>query len=137
MKTKLMNKWTSVFGTAAILMMALTLTSASANDKQKKTEQHRESPPVVQTVPGKPAPGKVALACQQDGISDVTAKVKITNTTGQTIPKGTKIFWQTNKGLKASFAVYDADGLQPNESIKDSNGDESEQGPCTAYFIKK
>lgn len=136
MKNNLMNKWTAIFGT---LMVALTLSlsPASANDKQKKNQERREKPPVVQTGPVVPNPNKVALACQQDGVSDVTAKVKITNTTSQTIAKGTKIYWQTNAGLKASFNVYDANGLQPNESIKDSNGDESEQGPCTAYFIKK
>lgn len=88
--------------------------------------------------PNKPqAATKVTLKCEQDGVSDVTAKVKITNITSQTIAKGTKIYWQTAKGLKASFNVYDSNGLQPNESIKDSNGDDTDQGPCTAYYMKK
>ena len=136
MKNNLMNKWTMICG-MLMIGVSLFLSSASANDKQKKTQERRERPPVVQTGPITPLPGKVALACQQDGVSDVTAKVKITNTTGQTIAKGTKIYWQTSHGLKASFNVYDNDGLQPNESIKDSNGDDTDQGPCTAYFIKK
>lgn len=136
MKNNLMNKWTVVFGTMMIAL-TLSLSPASANDKQKKNDKRVEKPPITQPGPITPMPGKVALACQQDGVSDVTAKVKITNTTAQTIPKGTKIYWQTKAGLKAFFNVYDADGLQPNESIKDSNGDDTDQGPCTAYFIKK
>jgi hypothetical protein len=136
MKNNLLNKWTGIFGTLMIAL-ALSLSPASASDKQKKNDERKQKPPVVQTGPIAPLPGKVALACQQDGVSDVTAKVKITNTTSQTIPKGTKIYWQTKAGLKASFNVYDANGLQPNESIKDSNGDDTDQGPCTAYFIKK
>jgi hypothetical protein len=80
---------------------------------------------------------KVSLGCQPTSLnSDVATQVKITNTTSQTVPTNTKIYWETNKGLKDSVTVTANSGLPSGGSINDINSDWTKNGPCTAYFYK-
>jgi hypothetical protein len=132
MKHNLMNKWIVAAG-AMMVALTLSLAPASADNKKPKKTETPKNPPVN-------APtglGKVSLACQPTSLSsDVATQVRITNTTGQTIPKGTKINWQTNQGLKDSITVTASAGLPSGKSLDAVNSDWTKNGPCTAYFYK-
>lgn len=134
MKRNLMNKWIVAAG-AMMIAVALSLSPASADNKKPKKTETQKNPPVAAPVLN--GLGKVSLACEPYNLgSDVAAFVKITNTTGQTIPKGTKINWQTKLGLKGTATVNDSAGLPSGKSITDSNDDWTKRGACTAYFYK-
>ncbi|MEP7340931.1 MAG: hypothetical protein ABI977_24580 [Acidobacteriota bacterium] len=126
MKNNLMNKWTAAFG---ILMITLTMASTSAIGQQKNNQERQDRMPV---------PTRTKLACTPTSLSsDVAAFVEITNNTGQTIPQGTLIYWETVNGLKGKATVNMGGGLKPNAMIKDSDPDWTKRGNCSAYYVKK
>lgn len=114
------------------IAMCFCLASATATYAQKDRQMDPKKPPVIT-----PMPGKTALTCVPASLSsDVAAFVEITNNTGQTIPSGTVIYWQTVNGLKGDVKVS-AGGLKPNAMIKDSDPDWTKRGNCSAYYYKK
>lgn len=134
-KRNSMNKWMTGL-TAFIAALALSFATAPANGQQKQNP-NRQDTPIVQVDPGKvQMAAKVALKCAPYNHSDVSAIITITNNSGQAIPQGTSISWQL-KGKKGTAPVS-AGGLQPNKSFDVNTGlDWKDNGPCSAYFMKK
>lgn len=135
MKQTLRNKWMASFG-ALMVALTLSISAASANSQQSKPQGRQDRVPNVPANPGKPQlPTKVALKCEPYNHSDVSAIITITNNSGQTIAQGTNISWQL-KGKKGSSTVNG--GLQPNKSLDINTGLHwTDNGPCSAYFLKK
>ena len=134
MKNNTMNKWIAAAGA---MMIALTLSLAPASADNKKNQKLEPPKAPTGNAPVLTGLGRVSLACQPTSLSsDVATQVRITNTTRQTIPQGTKINWQTSKGLKDSITVTASAGLPSGKSLDAVNSDWTKNGPCTAYFIK-
>lgn len=120
------------------LAFCLTLSSAVNSNAQSNTPPKRTEP-MKPTLPMKPTTPseKVSLKCDP-AQSDVAVMVKITNSTGQTIPQGTKLFYEVKKvGLNGNVTVA-SNGLAPNDYIKTSAGGHwTDSAPCSAYYFKK
>lgn len=131
-----------VAGLALCACLMLSPTTVSyAQSKDSKAPKTPKTPPTAPKADGPmtavlPGADKVALKCEPYYHSDVTTEVNVTNTTGQKIAAGTKIFWQTNKGAKGNLSVSGA-GMAPNATLMGSGGDWQDNGPCTAYYVKK
>lgn len=137
MKHNLMNKWATAFGTL-VVACTLTLSAIPAKGQQNKPQGRQDKMPGTMVDPGnKPQMAtKVALKCQPYNHSDISAIITITNNTGQAIPQGTSISWQL-KGKKGTSPVSGS-GLQPNKSFDVNTGlDWTDNGPCSAYYLKK
>jgi hypothetical protein len=134
MKNRLLMSITAGIALAFCLtLLSAANTSAQSNNPPKRTEPTR---PMAPTRPEMNS-GKVFLKCEP-AQSDVAVMVKITNNTGQTIPQGTKLFYEVKKaGLNGNVGVS-GNGLAPNDYIKTSAGGHwTDSAPCTAYYNKK
>jgi hypothetical protein len=118
------------------LCAGLMLTPATATHAQSKNSKPQTAPnttgPMKPTLPGS---NKVALKCEPAN-SDVSAQVRVTNNTNQTIPKGTQIFAKNKAGLSSTLTLSSA--LTPNDYVKFTlGGNEEDARPCSAYYMKK
>ena len=116
-----------------LTLLAAVSSHAQSNKPPQRTEPQRPTTPMRPTTPS----DKVALKCEP-AQSDVAVMVKITNNTGQTIPQGTKLFYEVKKaGLDGNVTVA-SNGLAPNDYIKTSAGGHwTDSAPCAAYYFKK
>lgn len=134
MKNRLMISLTAGVALAVCLMSSLAVTSNAQNNRPpQRTEPQRPTGPIKPVMPAE----KVILKCDP-AQSDVAVLVKITNNTGQTIPQGTKLFYEVKKaGLNGNVTVA-SNGLAPNDYIKTSAGGHwTDSAPCAAYYFKK
>jgi hypothetical protein len=100
-------------------------------------------PPVqAQTAVSAPTPPpailgkKTHLGCQQQLSDGLTVAVNLTNTTRQTLPKGTRVYWQTQTGISDWVTINNEHGLPPESVLKGIHSDWMKGGPCTAHYFK-
>lgn len=132
MKSRLFLSVTAGIALAFCLTLLSTTTTAQNNKSPKVTTPTR---PIVPSKPAMPS-GKVFLKCEP-AQSDVAVMVKITNNSGQTIPQGTKLFYEVKKAKLTGNVSVSGNGLAPNDYIKTSAGGHwTDSAPCTAYYQK-
>lgn len=132
MKRKLFLSVTAGIALALCLTLLSTTTTAQNNKPPKVTTPTR---PIVPSKPAMPS-GKVFLKCEP-APSDVAVMVKITNNSDQTIPQGTKLFYEVKKAKLTGNVSVSGNGLAPNDYIKTSAGGHwTDSAPCTAYYQK-
>ena len=93
------------------------------------TTSFAQAAQVVVTNPNLPIHRTIALACSA-GHGDVGQTIYITNSTGQTIAAGTKVYWTLN-GAKGSFVLQAA--LKNGKTVSDLAGP-GNGGPCNASY---
>lgn len=100
-------------------------------------------PPVLaQTTVSTPTPTpaslgkKTSLGCEQQLSDGLTVAVKLINTTRQTLPQGTRVYWQTQTGIADWVTINNEQGLPPRGVLTGLHSDWMNGGPCTAYYFK-
>lgn len=134
MKNRIFLSVTAGIALAFCLTLLSAVTStAQSNQPPKRAEPQRPTTPIRPTTPS----DKVMLKCDP-AQSDVAVMVKIINSTGQTIPQGTKVFYEVKKAGLGGNVTVASNGLAPNDYIKTSAGGHwTDSAPCTAYYFKK
>lgn len=135
-----LNSWRAVSGVVWLLPVAALLASLGVDNQphQPTLAQALAQVPTPLQQATQSNPGqRTSLTCLQQPQTGLAVVVKLVNTTPETLPPGTRVYWQTQNGLADWLTVASARGLPPKGSLTGINRDWMKGGPCTAHYFKQ
>ena len=121
-------------GAWLVLLAAAALVAGGAASQPARTPPSPSSRTMGQTAAA-PAGVMVSLPCAPQTRVGIATRVTLTNTTGHTLPSGTRVHWQTAGGIVDWVQVSAPRGWPPEAELTGTSGDWLRSGPCTAHVF--